>query len=92
MAIRHQIRSKQGDGSLISVNLTAIKAIRLQCVECMGHQFKLVPGCTDVHCSLFPYRMGKNSSITRPSLVGIRPCAPSKAAQGTTIGPKAIVG
>ncbi len=80
MAIKHQIRSKAGDGSLIWVTLTAIRAIRLQCIECMGHQPLQVSGCTDIHCTLYPYRMGKNSSITRPKLVGVRPCSKQKVA------------
>jgi hypothetical protein len=78
MAIKHTIRSK--DGGTINVTLTAIRAIRLQCIECMGHQPLLVPGCTDPHCSLFPYRMGKNTSITRPDLVGKRPTTRQKVA------------
>lgn len=68
MSIKHTIRSK--DGGTINVNLTPVRAIRLQCVECMGHQPLLVQGCTDPKCSLFPYRMGRDLSAARPNASG----------------------
>ena len=58
MAIKHIIRSKI-NYKTIEVDLTPIKAIRFQCIECMGHQSRLVDGCTDILCPLYPYRMGK---------------------------------
>lgn len=42
-----------------------LKAIRKQCVNCMGNQAFLVPNCTAPNCSLFPYRMGKDAKIVR---------------------------
>ena len=59
MAVTHEIRS-DGNGKTKIVNLTPIKAIRYQCLECMGFQYGLVADCTSVLCSLYPYRMGKN--------------------------------
>lgn len=34
------------------------KAIRAQCVECMGGQMYDVSGCSAKKCSLYPFRMG----------------------------------
>jgi hypothetical protein len=37
------------------------RAIRLQCIECMGNQQSLVDGCTCPKCSLYPFRSGNPS-------------------------------
>jgi hypothetical protein len=55
--IRHKIKSK--DGGTREVSLTPIKAIRYQCLECMGFVTSEVKKCTSPLCSLFPYRFGK---------------------------------
>ena len=55
--IKHEIRSK--DGGTSEVSLTPIKAIRCQCIECMGFVTSEVKGCASPLCSLFPYRLGK---------------------------------
>ena len=43
--------------------ITRAKAIRLQCIECMGYQGKEVPHCTSDLCPLFPYRLGTNKAL-----------------------------
>ena len=62
MSFKHTIRVN-GFGKTREVALTPIKAIRWQCLHCMGFQAREVPLCTDPLCSLYPYRMGKNISL-----------------------------
>ena len=38
-----------------------ISAIRSHCIECMGGQVHEVARCTAPQCSLYPFRMGKNT-------------------------------
>jgi hypothetical protein len=38
--------------------LTRAKAIRLQCIECMGYQPAFIKDCPDVPCPLWSFRMG----------------------------------
>ncbi len=64
MSIKHHIRSK-GNGELREVELTPNRAIRYQCVECMGWSAHEVKECTDQYCSLYPFRMGTNPSRKR---------------------------
>jgi hypothetical protein len=61
MAIRHEIRIN-GKEKTKFVQLTPMKAIRLNCIECMGHQPSLVSDCTDSLCPLFPFRMGRTTT------------------------------
>ncbi len=56
--IKHPIRTKDGETRI--VNLTPLKAIRLQCIECMGFSVYESANCTSPLCSLFPYREGDN--------------------------------
>jgi len=58
MAIRHTIR-KNGKGDMAELKLTPIKAIRCQCLECMGFVPSEVKLCRSGLCPLFPFRMGK---------------------------------
>jgi hypothetical protein len=58
MAIKHIIRA-DGFGRTKEVSLTPIKAIRCQCLECMGYQSAEIPKCTAPLCPLFPFRTGK---------------------------------
>lgn len=53
-----------------STILTPIKAIRANCLECVGHQPSLVRECELTDCTLWPYRMGR-----RPSTVDKRELA-----------------
>jgi hypothetical protein len=62
MAVKHTVRAN-GFGKTKEVQLTPVKAIRFQCIECMGFQAREVTLCTDPLCSLYPYRMGKNISL-----------------------------
>jgi hypothetical protein len=61
--IKHTIRSK--DGGIKTVSLSPIKAIRHQCLECMGWSAHDADHCTDKLCSLFPYRFGNNPECER---------------------------
>jgi hypothetical protein len=56
--IKHTIRSK--DGGIKAVSLTPIKAVRYQCLECMGWSAYEVKYCAGTLCSLYPYRFGNN--------------------------------
>ncbi len=56
--IKHTIRSKDGGTKVVS--LTPIRAIRHQCLECMGWSAHDADHCTDNLCSLFQYRFGSN--------------------------------
>jgi hypothetical protein len=56
--IKHTIRNKNGKKK--KVLLTPIKAIRFQCIECMGFVTSEVNRCTSPLCSLFPYKLGTN--------------------------------
>lgn len=38
-----------------------VSGIRAFCVECMGGQVREIPNCTSHQCSLYPFRMGKNT-------------------------------
>jgi len=58
MAIEHTIRAN-GFERTKEISLTPIKAIRCQCIECMGFQLAEIPKCTAPLCPLFPFRMGK---------------------------------
>ena len=42
---------------------TALKAIRLNCLECMGGSAKEVATCPSLKCNLFPFRFGTNPRI-----------------------------
>ena len=55
MAIKHRIRKAKG--GMKDVSLTARKAIREHCKECMGFQIREVRYCTSKNCALFPFRM-----------------------------------
>jgi hypothetical protein len=39
------------------------KAIKEQCIECMGGQQYLVAGCTAPKCSLYPFRSGNSRKV-----------------------------
>ena len=57
MSIKHTVR-RSGNGTVKNVQLTPIKAIRYNCIECMGFQASEVELCTSPLCPLFPFRMG----------------------------------
>jgi len=64
MSIKHRIRNEKGE--LMDVTLSAIQAIRRQCLECMGFQQAEVPRCTAPNCPLFPFRMGNAHKDVSP--------------------------
>ena len=65
MAVKHEIRTQRGNGETREVSLTPNKAIRYQCLECVGWLPLEVKECTDPHCPLYPFRMGTNPSRKR---------------------------
>jgi hypothetical protein len=57
--IKHTIRSKNGGTKTAS--LSPLKAIRLNCLECLCWAPSEVKNCTGKLCPLYPYRLGTNS-------------------------------
>jgi hypothetical protein len=43
---------------------SVLKAIRKECLGCMGGKGRKVADCPDEHCALFPYRLGRNPART----------------------------
>jgi len=80
--IKHTFR-KNGDCALQTCNLTPIKAIRFQCIECMGFQVLEVAECTSKLCPLFPFRMGRAHTPGRAHKNN-----PEKTTQGVILGSK----
>jgi len=76
MAVKHTIRvsgGKQGDRWLEktqNVSLTPMKAIRKNCLECVGWVTQEVDLCQSPLCALFPYRFGKEPNSTRKGNAG----------------------
>lgn len=60
MGIKHQIRKP--DGTLNTVDLTQVKAIRAFCLECCGWAPSEVKLCPDTCCPHHPFRLGHNPS------------------------------
>jgi len=58
MPIHHEIRTNRNQKTR-KVKLTPLKAIKFNCIECMGFQDKFVFDCTDKLCPLYPFRTGK---------------------------------
>ena len=56
--IEHEIRNKV-EGTEV-VLLTPIKAIRLNCLECICWVPSEVKNCTAKLCAMYPYRFGTN--------------------------------
>jgi hypothetical protein len=81
MAIKHTIRVN-GFGRTKEVSLTPIKAIRWQCLECMGFQSAEIPKCTALLCPLFPFRMGNAHSGKKGVSKNILKIATQKAVSG----------
>ena len=79
MAIKHEIRSSKGDGTLREVALTPNKAIHYHCVECVGWSSHEVKECTDNHCALYLFRLGTN------------PCRKRGQKQLRKIGAKGVI-
>ena len=55
--IRHTIRSREGKTR--EVSLSPLRAIRLNCLECVCYSAYEVKHCTANFCPLFPFRLGK---------------------------------
>ena len=61
--IKHTILNKRREE--IEVNLSPLKAIRLNCLDCAGFSSDEVKKCVIPNCSLYPFRFGKNPGIKR---------------------------
>jgi len=58
MAVKsHKIRSKRG--FQVVKNLTPMRAIRLNCAECVGWNWADVRNCEIETCCFHPFRSGK---------------------------------
>ena len=55
MATLHTFRTKTG---MQTRRISPLRAIRLQCLECVCWQAKEVELCQSPNCSLFPFRFG----------------------------------
>ncbi len=55
--IKHTIRSKGGGTKIVS--LSPLRAIRLNCLECVCWSAYEVKNCTSKLCPLFKFRLGK---------------------------------
>lgn len=64
MAIIHEIKTKTG--GLERVELTPVKAIRRNCLECSNFQWSEVLRCPIKSCALYPYRMGRRPGQVEP--------------------------
>ena len=56
--IKHTIKSKHGGTK--EVYLSPLRAIRLNCLECVCWAPSEVKNCASKLCSLYPYRLGTN--------------------------------
>lgn len=43
--------------------MTPLKAIRKECMYCMGKSSQLVEDCSSSECALYPFRLGTNPNI-----------------------------
>ena len=57
MAIKHKVQVKDG---VFEYRLTAMKAIRMRCLDCSNWQQGEVKNCPLYTCALWPFRMGRN--------------------------------
>ena len=62
MGVKHKIWSKKGNGELVEVNLTPMRAIRFLCLQCVTWSPSGAKDCVDQPCPLFPFRFGKDPS------------------------------
>ena len=65
MAVKHIVRvnDEGNESSYQEKTLTRKKAIRLRCLDCCSFIAAEVRECTDSHCALFPFRLGKDPSV-----------------------------
>ncbi len=55
--IKYSIRSKNGGTK--EVSLSPLRAIRLNCLECVCWSAYEVKNCSSKLCALYPFRLGK---------------------------------
>lgn len=76
--LKRIIRAK--GGGTRKMDLTPIKAIRVFCLECVGHQTGAVRTCADELCPLWPYRMGTDPGREQAQRKGlVEPEEPAQA-------------
>lgn len=89
MAIKHTVR-KNDKGDVVTVNLTARRAVRLFCLECVGFSPKEVRECQGDRlieggsCPLFEYRLGKKRPKIKVILQNCRHCMGQGKGQAMT--------
>lgn len=58
MAVKHTIRQGPWGRTYKTVVMARTRAIRYFCVECCGYSPSEPKLCQDVHCPLYPFRLG----------------------------------
>ena len=73
--------------------ISPLKAIRKQCVQCMGGSFKMVEECPSIDCPLWEFRFGKDVRGSRVKAIRkfCLQCAGSAAEVKTCQGDKSVV-
>jgi hypothetical protein len=66
MAVKHTCKKWIGLKSEIATEeITPIKAIRQNCLECSGGSYVEVKNCPIKTCAYYPYRLGKNPACRK---------------------------
>ena len=94
--MRPYIKLFATSGGSGGMKLTPLRAIRKQCVQCMGGSPRLVADCPGRDCPLYPYRMGRLDGADGHTLRAIRQyclgCAGSSQAVRDCYGDTAVDG
>ena len=94
--MRPYIKLFATSGGSRGMRLTPLRAIRKQCVQCMGGSPRLVADCPGRDCPLYPYRMGRLDGADGHTLRAIRQyclgCAGSSQAVRDCYGDTAVDG
>lgn len=61
--MKHVILDKNREE--VEVELTPLRAIRLNCIDCSGWSRNEVKLCVIPHCPLYPFRFGKNPNLKK---------------------------
>ena len=64
-------------------NLSPLKAIRANCIDCSGGTLKEVKDCVIHDCPLYPYRMGRNPNRSK-NMTNEQPGKPLSIAENET--------
>jgi len=67
LTVRNELRERlPGRCSKADYGRSAVSALRLNCVECMGGNSQMVHTCETYDCFLWPYRVNKVNLDERP--------------------------